>query len=181
MSADPLHPLDRRIAMKRRIILKALLIIGSVVCGVFLGRAVHSGMQGPKETRRESGVSSVEFPNVGKENKFTSPKPGFLMVKARASLPNQIVPESVYWFLLVRDPSTGAILHEALYDHQTFSIRAGSTTYPTFSEQIEFPPGFYAVTVGLKRVKPVRRRDGTPDFRRSRSTKCSSTFFERVK
>lgn len=161
-----------------RIVLKVVSLVGAAALGIFLGEAVQSETQPQSKARTSSGMYAVDFPGVNEAVPLTSPTRGYLLVKARASLSNPTVAENLYWFLLVRNPSNGAILYQARSHHRTFLLRAGTSMYPTFSEKILFLPGFYKVTVGLKTTRPVRLRDGS--LSDVKSTVCSSTLFEYV-
>lgn len=169
--------------MSRPKLTKSVVILSSVAVGLILGTSAASSLK--KKASGESKkpwTGSVSFPGMKLDgsNSCVSPTPGVLIVKAQADINNGPGREDLNWFLLVRHPETNAVFSQGIYDHQIFTVRPGSTIQPTFVEQLEFLPGRYKVTVGLKRLHPLVAQDGSILFPTGQ-TICSNTFYEEVK
>ncbi len=164
--------------MSRDTALKVALMVGAVATGVLLGRTASSGVKN-KRPKYEKG--SISFPQLmNGTHQLVSPKPGVLVVEAQADIINKVGTGNYKWFLLVRHPKTNEIYTNQVYDHQVFWVKNGATVHPTFREELPFLPSRYKVTVGLKKLQPVREPDGSISDP-SGQTLCSNTFYEVVK
>ncbi len=136
------------------------------------GRPPRSGRRRrPSPGRRPPSRPAARPPSVGESS---------AAIRATPARPTS--PRRSRWEPTSR---TGEVLCERIYDNQIFTVTHGSTVHPTLDEDIEFPPGRYMVTVGLKMAEgAVYQPDGSVEDGRIAGqgfTRGANSFFEEVR
>lgn len=154
--------------MRIKVLVKSATVIASVALGVLLGRALVGRAVEPAE---EGARRTVTVTNTGRENRITfkgydgrttaSPKPGFLVVDAQATISSMHISEDCRWYLAIALPTVPeTLVREFVYDHQAFRIEKGQTMTRSFYEEVPLPPGRYRVALQLRSYRPVYDSQG---------------------
>jgi hypothetical protein len=102
-------------------------------------------------------------------NRWDSPVPGTLFVRARANLFDSVVDQSFVWFVQIQTINGHRVVAQ-IYEHQPFSVVKGESVHPIFEDAFDVEPGEYHIFVGLR----DRNQNGT------RRQSCGAGFFETV-
>jgi hypothetical protein len=161
--------------MMKSIALKAMAVAGSVAMGILVGRVVVSQGMDPRRAQatpprkqvivNSGSASEIRITFKGYTGRPTpSPKPGFLVVDAKAHVMNFAGTQPFRWYLkVIKNTKPVTVVLERFYDHQAFPIETGKFASPTFYEEVPLPPGRYQAMLQIRSYADIFDRAGNVD------------------